>query len=55
MKRFLKSFPLICLLAALLAGTAFADSGPKPQLVVKVVNAPQEPSVVVCLSMRPWI
>ena len=28
MKRFLKSFPLICLLAALLAGTAFADPSP---------------------------
>ena len=43
MKRFLKSFPLICLLAALLAGTALADSGPKPQLVVKVLNGPEEP------------
>ena len=36
---------LICLLAALLAltGTAFADMGPKPQLIVRVQNAPEVP------------
>lgn len=34
---------LLCVAAALLAGTALADSGPKPQLIVKVVNGPPEP------------
>lgn len=42
MKRFLMRLPLICLLASLLAGTALADFGPKPQLVVRVVNGPEE-------------
>ena len=42
MKRFLRRLPLICLLASLLAGTALADFGPKPQLVVRVVNGPEE-------------
>lgn len=40
MKRFLI---LLCAMAALLGGTALADSGPKPQLIVKVVNGPAEP------------
>lgn len=42
MKRFLRRLPLFCLLASLLAGTALADFGPKPQLVVRVVNGPEE-------------
>ena len=42
MKRFLRWLPLFCLLASLLAGTALADFGPKPQLVVRVVNGPEE-------------
>ena len=35
----------VCALLASLALTtfAFADSGPKPQLTVRVENAPQEP------------
>ncbi len=42
MKRLGRNFALLCLTAVLLAGTAFADSGPKPQLAVRVVNAPEE-------------
>lgn len=42
MKRFGKNLLLVCLTAALLAGTASADSGPKPQLAVRVVNGPDE-------------
>lgn len=42
MKRFVKTLFLACATAALLTGTALADSGPKPQLVVKVVNGPKE-------------
>lgn len=42
MKKFQRSLLLFCLTAALLAGTASADSGPKPQLVVKMVNGPEE-------------
>ena len=36
---------LVCALLASLALTtfAFADNGPKPQLIVRVKNAPQEP------------
>ena len=36
---------LVCALLASLALTtfAFADFGPKPQLIVRVKNAPQEP------------
>ena len=42
MKKFGRYFLLLWAAAALLAGTAFADSGPKPQLIVKVVNQPDE-------------
>lgn len=41
MKRSLRALFLICLTAALLTVTALADSGPKPQLTVKVKNAPE--------------
>ena len=34
---------LFCITAVLLTGTAFADTGPKPQLVVRVDNQPAEP------------
>ena len=43
MKRFLRLPLLSCLAAVLLTVTAFADTGPKDQLVVKVENAPEEP------------
>lgn len=43
MKRIARVFILLCVTAVLLGGTALADSGPKPQLVVKVVNGPSEP------------
>ncbi len=39
----LHSILLFLLAAVLLAGTALADTGPKPQLAVKVVNGPEEP------------
>ena len=42
MRKMRRSFVLFCLAALLLAGTALADAGPKPQLVVRVVNAPEE-------------
>lgn len=41
MKHSLRALFLICLTAALLTATALADSGPKPQLTVKVENAPE--------------
>ncbi|MBP3485513.1 MAG: hypothetical protein J6J81_01630, partial [Oscillospiraceae bacterium] len=43
MKRSVRTLILICLTAALLTVTAFADMGPKPQLAVRVKNAPTEP------------
>lgn len=43
MKQSAKIFVLFCLIAALLAGTALADFGPKPQLTVQVANGPEEP------------
>ena len=43
MRRNLRSILLFLLAAVLLAGTAFADTGPKPQLAVKVVSGPEEP------------
>ena len=50
MKRFARFFTLCCLTAALLAGTARADFGPKPQLTVRVVNGPEEPSYLDLLA-----
>lgn len=41
MKRSLRVLVLSCLTAVLLTATAFADMGPKPQLTVKVENAPK--------------
>lgn len=41
MRRSVRVLALLCLAAALLSGTAFADFGPKPQLTVKVVNGPE--------------
>ena len=43
MKRTARFLAILCLTAVLLAGTAFADFGPKPQLTVQVVNGPEEP------------
>lgn len=42
MRRLGRRFALCCLAALLLAGTALADSGPKPQLAVRMVNGPGE-------------
>ena len=47
---------LVCaLLASLVLTTfAFADSGPKPQLTVRVENAPQEPYYLDLLAEGGW-
>ena len=47
---------LICALLASLALTtfAFADSGPKPQLIVRVKDAPQEPYYLDLLAEGDW-
>lgn len=42
MKRFLRILSLIFLALLLLTVSALADSGPKPQLIVRVENAPEE-------------
>ena len=42
MKYSLRLIALLCLSAALLTVSALADSGPKPQLIVRVENAPEE-------------
>ena len=55
MKRaFLRTF--VCALLASLALTTFAlaDSGPKPQLTVRVENAPQEPYYLDLLAEGDW-
>ena len=46
----------VCALLASLALTtfAFADSGPKPQLTVRVENAPQEPYYLDLLAKGDW-
>ena len=52
-----KSFrALVCALLASLALTtfAFADNGPKPQLIVRVKNAPQEPYYLDLLAKGDW-
>jgi hypothetical protein len=41
MKRISRTLPLLLLALSLLTVTALADSGPKPQLTVKVENAPE--------------
>ena len=43
MKRSFRSLLFFALAASFLTVTAFADMGPKDQLAVKVVNAPEEP------------
>ena len=47
---------LVCALLASLALTtfAFADFGPKPQLTVRVENAPQEPYYLDLLAEGSW-
>ena len=46
----------VCALLASLALTTFAlaDSGPKPQLTVRVKNAPQEPYYLDLLAKGDW-
>ncbi len=55
----MKRTPLRALLCALLASfalttLAFADSGPKPHLTVRVKNAPQEPYYLDLLAEGEW-
>mgnify|MGYP000678836364 CR=1 FL=1 len=47
---------LVCALLASLALTtfAFADSGPKPLLIVRVKDAPQEPYYLDLLAEGDW-
>ena len=47
---------LVCALLVSLALTtfAFADNGPKPQLIVRVKNAPQEPYYLDLLAKGDW-
>ena len=47
---------LVCALLASLALTtfAFADNGPKPQLIVRVKDAPQEPYYLDLLAKGDW-
>ena len=42
MKKSLRFCVLLVLAATLLTVSAFADTGPKPQLTVKVTNPPEE-------------
>lgn len=42
-KKIVRTLALLCLAAALLGMSAFADTGPKPSLTVKLLNAPDEP------------
>lgn len=42
MKRLFRGLFLLCLAVVLLTETALADTGPKPQLTVRVDNAPEE-------------
>ena len=41
MKRLLRAVPCLLLCLILLAGTASADTGPKPAVTITVVNAPE--------------
>ena len=43
MKKRMKTAILVLLTMVLLSGTAFADTGPKPALLVRVENGPEEP------------
>ena len=47
---------LVCALLASLALTtfAFADNGPKPQLIVRVKDAPQEPYYLARRANGDW-
>lgn len=42
-KKFVRTLALLCLASALLGTAALADTGPKPSLTVKLLNAPEEP------------
>lgn len=42
MKRLLRAVPCLLLCLILLAGTASADTGPKPAVTITVINAPEE-------------
>lgn len=42
MKRRFRAAVLLLVLTVLLTTVVFADSGPKPQMAVRVVHAPQE-------------
>lgn len=54
MKRCIRALVLASLLAALLCTAAWADSGPKPQLTVRVKNAPEEGYYLDLLAQGDW-
>ena len=54
MKKSLRFCVLLVLAAALLTVSAFADTGPKPQLTVKVTNPPEELYYLDLLAEGDW-
>lgn len=54
MKKSLRFCVLLALAAALLTVSAFADTGPKPQLTVKVTNPPEELYYLDLLAEGDW-
>ena len=54
MKKSLRFCVLLALAATLLTVSAFADTGPKPQLTVKVTNPPEELYYLDLLAEGDW-
>ena len=54
MKRFLQRLSLLLAVLLLLTTAVFADFGPKPQLVVRVEQPPQEEYYLDLLDMGDW-
>ena len=54
MKKSLRFCVLLVLAATLLTVSAFADTGPKPQLTVKVTNPPEELYYLDLLAEGDW-
>ena len=54
MKKSLRFCVLLVLAATLLTVSAFADTGPKPQLTVKVTNPPEELYYLDLLAVGDW-
>ena len=54
MKRFLQRLSLLLAVLLLLTTAVFADFGPKPQLVVRVEQPPQEEYYLDLLDTGDW-